>query len=117
MSANLSTFAGLAVWLLRVDSDYIATQNADLVAFMEEDPPGLFDKAVDALCAGDMLAAVVHLNAAIERAAVPVDATEKGRRHLERVQFAARQRDDMRKTAMIARVLVLDAIKAEGAVA
>jgi len=114
MVTPLNAFADLAHWLLlgAVNAYDIADQNADLVALTEGEAPSHLDKAVNALEGGDLPGAVAHLSAAIERAAVPVEAPTTGRRRLERFQFATEQRDSLRRTAQITRVMVLDAIKA-----
>lgn len=110
--SSLNTFADLAHWLLlgAVNADDIAEQNADLIDTGLSEAP--LDLAVGALERGDFVFAVTHLNDAIATAAKPVTPPTTGRNRLERFQHATEQRDSLRRTAQIARVLVLDAIKA-----
>jgi hypothetical protein len=113
VTKSLNTFADLAHWLLlgAVNAGDIAEQNFDLIG-AEFDSLMPLDLAVGALESGDFLQAVAHLNDAIAAAAQPVTPPTTGRNRLERFQRATDQRDSLRRTAQIARALVLDAIKA-----
>lgn len=113
MSTPLNTCADLARWMLAqaCADDDIAEQNADLIG-PDFDSLGTLDKAATALEVGNLLAAVGLLDDAIRRAASPVTPPATGRNRLERFQRATDQRDNLRRTAQVARLLVLDAIKA-----
>jgi hypothetical protein len=113
MGANLNAFADLAHWLLlgATNAGAIAEQNADLFGKSLE-VRGPLDEAVGALEGADLLGAVAHLDTVIKLALKPVTPPATGRNKLERFQFATEQRDSLSRTAQIARVLVLDAIKA-----
>ena len=113
MTSPLTNFTDLAHWLVlgATTAADIAEQNHDLVN-SDFDKLGQMDRAVSALENGDLLGTVAHLDAVIKLALKPVTPPTTGRNKLERFQFATGQRDDMRRTALIARVLVLDAIKA-----
>lgn len=113
MNTINNSFADLAHWLLlgATNADDIAEQNADLIGDSVEAYSPL-DDAVAALEGGNLLGVVAHLDAAIKLTLKPVTPPTTGRNKLERFQFATEQRDSLRRTALIARVLVLDAIKA-----
>ena len=118
MGTTLNSFADLAHWLLlgATNVGTIAEQNVDLFGKSLE-ALGPLDEAVGALESDDLLGAVAHLDAVIKLALKPVTPPATGRNKLERFQFATEQRDSLRRTAQITRVLVLDAIKAEGGAA
>lgn len=118
MAATLNAFADLAHWLLlgATNAGTIAEQNVDLFGKGLE-VLGPLDEAVGALESDDLLGAVAHLDTVIKLALKPVTPPTAGRNKLERFQFATEQRDSLCRTAQITRVLVLDAIKAEGGAA
>ncbi len=113
MSTPLNTCAELARWMLAqaTDAADIVEQNADMVS-IDSDSLGTLDKAAAALETGNLLATVGLLDDAIRCAARAVPPPATGRNRLERFQRATDQRDNLRRTAQVARLLVLDAIKA-----
>lgn len=111
MSTTPNTCADLARWMLAqaIAADDIAEQNVDLIG---DDDGGILNTAEAALDDGKCWRAVELLDDAIRRAAEPVTPPTTGRNRLERFQRATEQRDNLRRTAQVARLLVLDAIKA-----
>jgi hypothetical protein len=116
MSAD--TFTSLARWLAfeALDATTIGEGNLDLFGD-GLDKLGPLEEAITSLDCANLLSAVAHLDAVINLALKPLERSTKGRNQMDRFRFATNQRDSLRKTALIARVLVLDAIKAEGGAA
>lgn len=114
MVTTLNTFAALADWLLDEASvTYMARTehgNADLCG--TDNTPGPLDAAHDLIGHGDLIAALKYLDEVIVLAAKPVAPPVTGRNRLERHLAATHQRESIGKTAQVARVLVLDGIKA-----
>lgn len=117
--SNINNFAELAAWLIGSDiglqAHIIQHGNGDILGTSDDEGP--LSAAHDCLCAGDLLAAVAHLDTSIKLALKPVEQPTTGRNQMQRFRAATEQRDNLRRTAQVARVLVLDAIKVEGGAA
>lgn len=113
---NFSTLAG---WLLgEAAVTHLARAehgNADLCS--TEGAAGPLGVVHDLIDRGELITALKHLDEVITLAAQPIAPPVTGRNRLERHLAATRQRENVGKTAQVARALVLDAIKAEGGAA
>jgi hypothetical protein len=116
MGATTNTFADLADWLLDEATVVHMAQtehgNADLCG--TDSTPGPLIAALDLIGHGDLIGALKYLDDVIALAAKPVEPPTTGRSRPERHLAATHQRKSIGRTAQIARVLVLDAIKVQG---
>lgn len=111
-------FSALARDLLGDTLENVAMLDAGSVGLIGlDDEPGALDLACACLKAGDLPQTLQHLVVAETLCRVPVEPPATGRNRLERHMQATRTRARLLRTAQIARVLVLDAIKTEGGAA
>lgn len=108
-----TNFTGLALGLLRDHLEDTTLLDAGTVGLIGTDEdPGTLDLAFTRLDDGDLYGALQHLDAAVNLCREPVEAPTSGRNRLERHMRATWTRERLLRAAQIARVLVLDGIKA-----
>lgn len=93
------------------DDGLLNAGSEGLIGFDEE--PGALDLAVSRLDAGDLIGALQKLDGAERICREPVAPPTTGRNRLEEHQWATRSRARILCVTQIARVLVLDALKAQ----
>lgn len=113
---NFSALARDLLGDILEDVDLLDAGSVGLIG-LDDDEPGALDLACACLKAGDLPQTLQHLAAAETLCRVPVEPPATGRNRLERHMQATRTRARLLRTAQIARVLVLDAIKTEGGAA
>jgi hypothetical protein len=113
---NRPDFAELALALLKHTQAEATPRNDGHTGLTGEgDNAGALDDAAHRIgLHGDLGSALAYLDTAIQRAHQPVGLPLSGRNQMQRYQAATATRAHLLTVAQIARVLVLDALKASG---